>query len=241
MSTLNKLIANVQKSNSIVSNTNFLNNEKIVCIDTSNNRIGINTVNPECSIDISGSDSKLKTKNLEVTGDFKVTSFIANRIDCSSITSSISCDVIDCSQTIRLGSECNIVYNTTNPLIMRNANIECKNIISENLDSSNINVTSISADNINILNTIDCSSLISNDLVCKGDISSSTITCNDITLERIIIRSEVGSSSIFTDTSCINLNVDTLKPKELVKSDKFCFSFWKSHQSNINSFGNEDL
>ena len=58
MSTLNKLIANIQKSSSIVSNTNFLNNEKIVCIDTSNNRIGIYTVNPECSIDISGNDSK---------------------------------------------------------------------------------------------------------------------------------------------------------------------------------------
>ena len=241
MSTLNKLIANIQKSSSIVSNTNFLNNEKIVCIDTSNNRIGINTVNPECSIDISGNDSKLKTKNLEVTGDFKVPSFIANRIDCSSITCSISCDVIDCSQTIRLGSECNIEYNTTKPLIMRNADIECKNIISENLDSSNINVISISADNINILNTIDCSSLISNDLVCKGDISSSTITCNDITLERIIIRSEVGSSSIFTDISCINLNVETLNSNDISANTIDVSNITSITTTSYNIFCNNNL
>lgn len=215
MSTLNKLIANVQKSSSIVSNTNFLNDEKIVCIDTSNNRIGINTIYPQCSIDISGIDSKLKTKDLEVTGNFIVSSFIANRIDSSFITSSISCDVIDCSQTIRLSSECNIEYNTTNPLIMSYAGIECTYIKSENLDTSNINVTSISADNINILNTIDCSSLISNDLVCKGDISSSTITCNNITLDQITIRNEVGSSSIFTNISCIDLNVETLNSNDI--------------------------
>ena len=41
----------------------------LISIDTSNNRIGINTIDPECSIDISGDDAKLRTKYLEVSGD----------------------------------------------------------------------------------------------------------------------------------------------------------------------------
>tara|TARA_Y100000389_G_scaffold200660_1_gene241598 strand:- start:206 stop:1771 length:1566 start_codon:yes stop_codon:yes gene_type:complete len=241
MSTLNKLIANVQKSSSIVDNTNFLNNEKIVCIDTSNNRIGINTIYPQCSIDISGDDAKLKTKDLEVTGDLKVPSFIANRIDCSSITCSISCDVIDCSQTIRLGPGCNILYNTTNPLILSNTGIECTYIISEELDTSHINVSSISADNINILNTIDCSSLISNDLVCKGDISSSTITCNNITLEQITIRNDGASSSIFTNISCIDLNVETLVSNEISANTIDVSSITSSSSTSYNIFCNNNL
>jgi hypothetical protein len=241
MSTLNKLIANVKKSSSIVDNTNFLNGEKIVCIDTSNNRIGINTIYPQCSIDISGDDAKLKTKYLEVTGDFIVPSFIANRIDCSSITSSISCDVIDCSQTIRLGSECNIEYNTSNPLIMAQANIECVRITSNYLDTSNITVTSISADNINILNNIDCSSLISNDLVCKGDISTSTIICNNITLEKITIRNDVASSSIFTNISCNDLNVETLHSNDISTNTIDVSSITSNSMTSDNIFCNNNL
>jgi hypothetical protein len=217
MSTLNKLIANVQKSSSIISNSKFLNDERIICIDTSNNRIGINTVNPQCSIDISGIDAKLKTKNLEAD-NFKISLLQAKTIDCSSIRCSISCDIIDCSQTIILGSECNILYNTSNPLILSNADIQCMKLICRNLDTSNINTTNISSDNLNIINTIDCSSLISNDLVCKGDISTSTITCNDITLEKIIIREQAGSSSIFTNISCTTLNVETLISNDISAS-----------------------
>lgn len=241
MSTLNKLIANVKKSSSIVDNTNFLNGEKIVCIDTSNNRIGINTIYPQCSIDISGDDAKLKTKYLEVTGDFIVPSFITNRIDCSSITSSISCDVIDCSQTIRLGSECNIEYNTSKPLIMANARIECVKITSNDLDTSNITVTSISADNINILNNIDCSSLISNDLVCKGDISTSTIICNNITLEKITIRNDVASSSIFTNISCNDLNVETLHSNDISTNTIDVSSITSNSMTSDNIFCNNNL
>ena len=54
----------------------FLENQ-MVCIDTSNHRIGINTLNPTCSLDISGSDGKINVhsiscKNLDISGIVKL-------------------------------------------------------------------------------------------------------------------------------------------------------------------------
>ena len=50
-SVTNKLIANIKQS-SINNTNNFINKEDVICIDSSNNRIGINTRNPLHSIAI---------------------------------------------------------------------------------------------------------------------------------------------------------------------------------------------
>jgi hypothetical protein len=44
--------------------------EKFICIDTSTNRIGINTLEPQCSIDISGTsqDDCIQTNDLIING-----------------------------------------------------------------------------------------------------------------------------------------------------------------------------
>ena len=59
----NKILTTV---NSVTSNYSFtpdLNN--VIVVDTSNNRIGINTANPEFSIDIS--NGRIRTRFLEIT------------------------------------------------------------------------------------------------------------------------------------------------------------------------------
>ena len=58
MSQTNKIIANIKKTN--ITADSFVNSQNVICIDTSFNRIGINTKNPRYSIDISG-DSSLNT------------------------------------------------------------------------------------------------------------------------------------------------------------------------------------
>jgi hypothetical protein len=70
MSYINRLfgsIATITPTDSLESGN--IDENHLISIDTSNNRIGINTIDPECSIDISGDDAKLKTKYLEVSGD----------------------------------------------------------------------------------------------------------------------------------------------------------------------------
>lgn len=69
MSYINRLIGSIASGEpNNITDTN-LDENHLISIDTSNNRIGINTIDPECSIDISGDDAKLKTKYLEVSGD----------------------------------------------------------------------------------------------------------------------------------------------------------------------------
>ena len=67
MAYINRLFGSIGTTDSLESGN--IDENHLISIDTSNNRIGINTIDPECSIDISGNDAKLKTKYLEVSGD----------------------------------------------------------------------------------------------------------------------------------------------------------------------------
>jgi|TARA_B110000858_G_scaffold198335_2_gene264068 hypothetical protein len=69
MSYINRLFGSIGTGNPQQNLNGNIDENRLISIDTSNNRIGINTINPECSIDISGNDAKLKTKYLEVSGD----------------------------------------------------------------------------------------------------------------------------------------------------------------------------
>ena len=64
----NKILTTI---NSVTSNYSFTPDlDNVIVIDTSNNRIGINTANPECSIDVS--NGKIKTENLTILGDASI-------------------------------------------------------------------------------------------------------------------------------------------------------------------------
>lgn len=79
-SSLNNLFANflnveptVASDGNTQSIYNFDNTINMVCIDTYNHRIGINTLDPTCSLDISGTNGKIivnsiSCENLDVSG-----------------------------------------------------------------------------------------------------------------------------------------------------------------------------
>ena len=69
MSYINRLFGSIASGEPNNNYNTNLDENHLISIDTSNNRIGINTIDPECSIDISGDDAKLKTKYIEVSGD----------------------------------------------------------------------------------------------------------------------------------------------------------------------------
>ena len=72
-SSLNNLFGSfVSVNESEDTNYEFLENQ-MVCIDTTNHRIGINTIDPTCSLDISGLHGKINVNsiscgNLDVSG-----------------------------------------------------------------------------------------------------------------------------------------------------------------------------
>lgn len=64
----NKIVTTV---NSVTSDYTFIpDQDNVICIDTSFNRLGINTLTPEHSIDISG--GTIQTKNLRITSSGSV-------------------------------------------------------------------------------------------------------------------------------------------------------------------------
>ena len=93
MSSLNKLIANVQRTSTDLQITNFYQDQRLVAIDSSNNRIGINQLHPKYAIDISYrplldiSDMTINTPYLIVNqhADF---------------TQDMSCNIVDINKLI---------------------------------------------------------------------------------------------------------------------------------------------
>lgn len=73
-SSLNNLFGHFLNIQQIADETyNFNNVDNMVCIDTSNHRIGINTLDPICSLDISGNNGKIivntiSCETLDVSG-----------------------------------------------------------------------------------------------------------------------------------------------------------------------------
>lgn len=75
-SNYNKIISTI---NSVSSNYSYLPDpNNLICIDTSNNRIGINTLNPSESIDVSG--GTIKAKNF-IINDISLNSKLNEIID----------------------------------------------------------------------------------------------------------------------------------------------------------------
>ena len=109
MSLTNKIIANIKKTN--VDIDSFLDTNNVVCIDTSNNRIGINTKTPRYSIDISGTGSndlinvnKINIENLAIIKDISCLDTLeANNILLNNLNfTSISGNIINSNNIILL-------------------------------------------------------------------------------------------------------------------------------------------
>ena len=100
MSLTNKIVANIKKTN--VDIDSFLDTNNVVCIDTSNNRIGINTKTPRYSIDINGTGSndlinvnKINIENLAIIKDIscldtlEASNILLNNLNFATISGNI--------------------------------------------------------------------------------------------------------------------------------------------------------
>tara|TARA_B110001450_G_scaffold171517_1_gene159954 strand:+ start:16252 stop:17133 length:882 start_codon:yes stop_codon:yes gene_type:complete len=95
--------------NSVTSDYTFIPDQNnLICIDTSNNRIGINTVNPKEAIDVSG--GTIKAQNMEILGSTLLNDIsVNNNLDISNnlqvngklnINNDIISNIIYCNKII---------------------------------------------------------------------------------------------------------------------------------------------
>ena len=168
----NQIIANIKRTTT--SNDNYLSSENVVCIDTSNNRIGINTKTPQFSIDISGMNiiraykgqfniiniSQVTTEkgdftDISATNIADISYIIANFIHATTISgttltiSTIRAEHIDISKQFIFEFSSNILdaSQITANTITCNENIVIKNDLTVN---ENINVKTINLQNLNV-------------------------------------------------------------------------------------------
>lgn len=110
-SVTNKLVANIKQASDV--STNLFTGTNVVCIDTSNRRIGIDTKTPTWSIDISGVEpyNGVKCHNLDISGkadisyalikSLKAPTISANNVNISFIyINELSGNLIDISEIV---------------------------------------------------------------------------------------------------------------------------------------------
>ena len=85
-SVTNKLVANIKQATDV--STNFFTGTNVVCIDTSNRRIGIDTKTPIWSIDISGVEphNGVKCHNLDISGKADISYAVINFLKTPTIS-----------------------------------------------------------------------------------------------------------------------------------------------------------
>ena len=181
----NKLVANIKQATDV--SKNFFRGTNVVCIDTSNRRIGIDTKTPTWSIDISGVESYngVKCHNLDISGKADISYALINFLK----TPTISAEDINIS----------FIY---------------VNELSGNLiDISEIVFNSISGDFIYSNNTISgnfiqCfSAVILNDLDIKGRLTVERFDFDDdVSFNKVNIDLSLTTQS--TSNSLFQGNVD---------------------------------
>ena len=200
MSVTNKIVANIKKTN--VSVNSFLNSSNVVCIDTSTNRIGINTKTPRYSIDISGTDpNNLIYVNKLIIGTIAIIKDIScqNNIDASSAVikyinyTTVSGNIINSRKINTISAEI---------LDLSISNLALINLKTKIFEASNITIdTSGYLKNITIKNlTIDGAFNIQNSVV--PTYSSINVTGNTN------INTMVSTNSYIKNIDCSTINVD---------------------------------
>ena len=195
----NKIVANIKKTNADVNS--FVNTNNVVCIDTSNNRIGINTRTPRYSIDISGLGptnviyvNKMIVSDNATIGDISCT----NNIDASGAFirhinyTSISGSTIKSKQLITISAE--IVDLCIN-------NIRLNTLAAYRIDSSLIYINNggILAGDISI-----------NNLVITGRFSGGNNTSfTELNLTTSKIDTMNSTNSFIKNIDCSSIKVDT--------------------------------
>jgi len=120
----NKLVANIRQANDV--STNFFTGTNVVCIDTSNRRIGIDTKTPIWSIDISGVEphNGVKCQNLDISGTADISYALINFLKAPTISADnvnisfiyvneLSGNLIDISEVVFNSISGDFIYSNT--------------------------------------------------------------------------------------------------------------------------------
>lgn len=215
MSITNKLVANIKQTDVDISK--FTDTNNVICIDTSNNRIGINTKTPRYSIDICGINNKIFVSNLEVAQNASFFSISGTTINCldgsfarnldtsfinfKTISGSlirattilgISGAIVDLSGTnIKLSNELRAVTISANTINAGTVNTDVYNI--ETGSFSNINVTKNNTTTTITGGTIVAVSIVANTIDC------STLTANFMQSNRINCAQTLSAGTVRTN------------------------------------------
>ena len=212
-SNYNKIISTVNSVSRDYTYSPDTNN--LICIDTSNNRIGINTLDPEVSLHISGGSIRIGG-DISASGNMRVNNIYANVISASRYATSvgqssvISATNISATNNIDASSivVTNIIDISRGLIIANNIDISSTLTISRGLIiANNIDVSSIYAKAIDIsrglinANNIDISSTltISRGLIIANNIDVSSIYAKAIDISKgLIIANNIDISSTLT-------------------------------------------
>ena len=216
MSITNKLVANIKQTN--VDITKFTDTNNVICIDTCNNRIGINTKTPRYSIDICGTNGRIFVSNLDVAQNanfFTISGTTINCVDGSFTrnldTSFINFKTISGSLIRATTISGNTIFGICGNIIdlcgtniklsneLRAVTISANTINATTIDASTINASTINASKYNIETGIFTNS-ISTEI---GDFSNINVVRNT--------RTNISGGTI----DCSNLNANFIVSKNI--------------------------
>ena len=203
MSITNKLVANIKQTNVDISK--FTDTNNVICIDTCNNRIGINTKTPRYSIDICGTNGKIFVSNLEVAQNanfFTISGTTINCVDGSFTrnldTSFINFKTISGSLIRATTISGNTIFGICGNIIdLSGTNIKLSNELRAFTISANtINATTIKAIDISATNYTIITGIFNTIRTISGDFSNINVVRNT--------RTNISGGTI----DCSNLNAN---------------------------------
>lgn len=205
----NKLIANIKQSS---VTTNFSNSNNVVCIDTSNNRLGINTNDPNYSIEISN-NSNINNTSFALKSPFLF-------IDNSANINELSCNTFF-AKDISLSGITDIslgIFKTLSGNSLFVNELSGQTISGNYVFINDLSVQNISASCITISGNL--STIYTNIDIC-GTLTTSTfnpasIISNNISVEEKLILNLSATADFqghfnFSDASGENLDCSNLK------------------------------
>jgi len=196
MSLTNKIVANIKKTNADVKS--FANTTNVVCIDTSNNRIGINTKTPRYSIDISGvgPTNLIYVNKLEVAANASIRDISClNNLDAS-------------SATIRYINYTNISGSSITSKSINTISAEIFDLSISKLVLKDLNTTNIDASYLRVYNRVDvCGNMTIRNLTVTGDFSGG----NSTSFSSLVITTSTFTTMNSTNSFIRNIDCSTIK------------------------------
>jgi hypothetical protein len=192
----NKLVANIKQTSK--SNITTINNEKVICIDSSKNALGINTLNPIKALTISGGDNSFNAVHAPYL-------YITNSGNIQELTTN---SLFSNDASINDLSLINLDVSFISVLKADISNLDVSNIT---INSNFLHVQTISCDNLSVINldvsTIDCSfgiftKVVAND-ICFTD---TNIALKNVTTQYLIVNISADISFL----ECNTISAETI-------------------------------